>query len=286
MPTTVNPDLRLILARPDLADARLQGLRPARHYAATEALRCLSPSASLRAAPADDAEQMTQLLFGETLEVLEVKDGWAFGQGVRDRYAGYVREDALGAALQEPPSHWVSALRTWVLAEADLKSPVLALLSMNALVRVEDEDGRWRKIEGSGWVFAHHLSPIGVYRDDPAAVALQFLGAPYLWGGRESLGLDCSGLIQNALQACGLSCPRDSDMQFAELGEPIERGDLARGDLVFWDGHVGIMSDKERLIDANGYQMAVTHGVLEAAITRREGAGLGPVTGYRRLVRL
>lgn len=275
-------DPRLTLARGDIAAAELEGLVPARRYVQPQARRCIAPAVPLRGAPDADGEQATQLLFGEIFEVLEEAHGWAFGQSRRDRYVGYVRAGALGAA-GDFPTHWVSALRTFAFAEPNLKTPIRTTLSMNSLVRIEAEDGRFALAADAGWVFKGHLTAIGEGACDHAGVALQFLGAPYQWGGRESLGLDCSALVQNALHAVGRTCPRDSDQQFAELGAPVEAQGLARGDLVFWKGHVSIMTDAEMMVHANGHHMAVTHEPLAPAIARIREAGAGDPLGYRRL---
>ncbi len=268
-------DPRLTLARADLADARLEGVIAAKAYAPTRPWRCVAASAYLRRAPARNAEQLDQLLFGEGFDVLEVQDGWAWGQARRDGYVGYV---ALGDLAQGPgqPTHRVSALRAYAFAAPYLKSPPVALLSLNALVCVQETQGRYARLADSGWTPALQLAPIGVFEDDPAAVAERFLGAPYQWGGRESLGLDCSGLVQQALYACGLACPRDSDQQ-AETGRPVDADDLRRGDLVFWRGHVGMMLDASRMIHANATHMAVAIEPLAEALDR-----IGPATAFRR----
>ena len=194
MPATLPQDRRLVLARPDLAAADLEGVVKARRFAHPEGLVCIRPSAAVRARPDISYEQITQLLFGEAFDVLEEKDGWAFGQAKRDRYAGYVETHALGPPVGLP-THWTSHLRTYAFTEPDVKSPMAGLISMNSLVVVEVAEGRFARVAGLGWVHHGHLRPIGEYRDDPAAVALEYLGAPYHWGGRESLGLDCSGLV-------------------------------------------------------------------------------------------
>jgi cell wall-associated NlpC family hydrolase len=155
-------------------------------------------------------------------------------------------------------------------------------LSLNALVEVVEEAGSLALAADFGWVPVRHLTPVGVFASDPAAVAERFAGAPYLWGGRDSLGLDCSGLVQQSLYACGLACPRDSDQQ-AGLGRDAPRSALARGDLVFWRGHVGMMLDAERLIHANGHHMMVAVEPLALAVSRIEAEeGLRPVA-FRRL---
>ena len=259
-------DPRLILARPDLADAALQGLVKAERFDKTQVFHCAAASTAIRRDPDPSAEQLDQLLFGETFRVLETGRGWGWGQADRDGYVGHVLLADLKPGLIAA-THRVGALRAYAFSRPDIKSRPLALLSLNALVAVEAEEGRFLKAEGSGWIAAVQLKPIGEAETDPAAVAERFLGAPYQWGGRESLGLDCSGLVQQALHACGCSCPRDSDLQQA-LGRPVDQADLTRGDLVFWKGHVGMMLDAERLIHANAFQMQVAIEPLAETIAR------------------
>ena len=208
--------------------------------------------------------------------MLEVKDNWAWGQARRDGYVGFIAmgDLAVGAAQ---PTHRISALRAYGFSKPDIKSAPMGLYSLNVLVRIEAEEGRFAWSEGAGWLASNQLSPIGVFETDPAAVAERFLGAPYQWGGRESLGLDCSGLIQQALYACGLACPRDSDQQ-AGLGAPVDSLNPRRGDLVFWLGHVGMMLDAERLIHANALHMQVSIEPVADALAR-----IGPATAFRRL---
>lgn len=259
-------DARLTLARDDLADQALQGLVKAARFDKTKAFHCAVPAAAVRRAPDAEAEQLDQLLFGETFRALESKGGWAWGQAGRDGYVGHVRLDDLEAGAVAA-THRVSALRAYAFSRPDLKSRPVALLSFNALVAVEAEEGKYLKAEGSGWIAAVQLAPIGLHETDPAAVAERFLGAPYQWGGRESLGLDCSGLVQQALHACGRYCPRDSDQQQA-LGHGVAATHLVRGDLVFWKGHVGMMLDSARLLHANAFHMQVAIEPLAEAVAR------------------
>jgi cell wall-associated NlpC family hydrolase len=274
-------DPRTTLARPDLADRRLEGLVRADRYEPATPFVCSAAAAAIRRAPEAHAEQDSQLLLGETFEVLEERAGWAWGQSRRDGYVGYVARAALGA-LGEAPTHWVRAVRTLALEKPDFKSSALAFVSMNSLVAVDRHDGRFVRAPGLGWIFQDHLSPIGRFGTDLAAAAEQFLGAPYQWGGRESLGLDCSGLIQQAFFACGRGCPRDADQQ-ARLGRTIARRELRRGDLVAWDGHIAMMVGADALIHANSHHMAVEVEPLDDACARIERAGVGRPTGYRRV---
>ena len=274
-------DRRLTLLRDGLADRRLEGLVAADRFVDVTPMQVSAPAASLRKAPASDAEQEDQVLFGETFDVLFETGEFAFGQARRDRYVGYVPIEALSAPVLTP-EHRVSALRTYAFAEPDIKSAIVGLYSLNALVTVQAREGRFAKGARTGWFVEHHLAPIGRFETDYVAIAERFLGAPYQWGGRESLGLDCSGLIQQALCACGRACPRDTDMQRGFFPE-IAEADRRRGDLVFWKGHVAILLDRDTILHANAHHMAVAIEPLSEAIIRIEAAGVGAPLGYRRV---
>lgn len=271
-------DPRTTLARTDLAEQALEGVLRAQAFRPVEPWQCQAPAAPVRKAPDAKAVQLDQVVFGEAFDVLDRKDGWLWGRARRDGYVGWVEQ----AAFAEPvlsPTHRVSAIRTYAFAEPDYKSPPLALLTLNALATVERTENGFAKVARTGWIAEPHLAALDAFEHDPVAVAERYLGAPYQWGGRESLGLDCSALVQQALYACGRGCPRDADMQAAQTGEAIDRTQgLRRGDLVFWGGHVGLMVDEDRIIHANVHHMAVTVEPLADAVARNHEP-----TGYRRL---
>jgi cell wall-associated NlpC family hydrolase len=233
---------------------------------------------------------LTETLRGEEVALFETTaDGWAWVQLAGDRYVGWTPAGALG----EPdpgPTHKVTALRTFVFSEPDIKSPPLAALPLGARVAVndmtEDRNARYALIAPAGAVVLQHLAPVDAFESDFTAVAERFIGTPYLWGGKTGLGLDCSGLVQVALGACGIAAPRDADMQETSVGSQLPLGPdlprLARGDLVFWKGHVGIMRDPETLLHASAHHMAVASELLGVTVARHLGRGL-PITGIRRL---
>ena len=194
---------------------------------------------------------------------------------------GFVEAGAL-ARPGPAPTHRIAAIRTYAFTEPSIKSRAGGPFSINALVSVEAVEGRLSKLAGAGWATTDHLAPIGLFEDDPVAVAERFLGAPYLWGGRESLGLDCSGLVQQALMACGLACPRDADQQEA-LGREIAPAEFGRGDLVFWKGHVAMGCGERRIVHANGHHMATVIEPLGTAVARIAAAGAGGPLAFRRL---
>ena len=281
------PDPRLHAYRADLAADRLRGLVEAERFVTGEPRQVVAASLPLRREPRFDSTLDTEALKGETVTLYAEGEGWAWVQIDRDRYVGYMPSDGLSPKIVAP-THKIAALRSYVYSEPDGKSPTLDLLSLNAFVTARAEEGRFLALEGGGYVVARHTLPVGETADDPVAIAETFVGTPYLWGGRTSIGLDCSGLVQLAAEAAGLSAPRDADMQAAELGEPVSWRDgdeLSRGDLVFWDGHVGIMTSGTQLLHANAHHMAVELEPFAAAKERIKQAGY-EVIGVRRLPRI
>jgi cell wall-associated NlpC family hydrolase len=267
------PDPRLTLARPDLADARLEGVVRAARYDPARPMRVAAPAAPIFRAPDPASERLDELVYGEAFAALAEDGAFVWGQARRDGQVGCVPAAALAPAA-EPPTHRVAAARTYAFASASFKTAARGPFSLNALVRVEAAEGAYSRASDGAWFWTAHLAPIGSFERDPAAVAERFLGAPYLWGGRTSLGLDCSGLIQQALYACGRAFPRDADQQLAQ-GRAIARAEAARGDLAGWRGHIGLLLDETRVIHANSHHMAVVIEPLDEVIERLEAMGRG-----------
>ncbi|MEM9960086.1 MAG: C40 family peptidase [Pseudomonadota bacterium] len=275
-------DPRLLPARPDVAAAHLRETVTADRYADGVAMAVSVPVASLTMTADPGAGTATQLLFGERFTAYDTAADLAWGQAA-DGYVGYLPRACLVPADRRA-THRVAALMTHVYPEPDIKRPPVGQLCFGALIAATAEDPRFVELADGGHVPAQHLVP----REEPAAdwvaEAERFLGAPYLWGGRSPAGLDCSALVQLALQAAGQHCPRDSDMQEAALGRDIDPdGALARGDIVFWRGHVGIMLGASRLLHANAHHMAVAVEPLARTRKRLLAGGDGPVTRAARL---
>lgn len=279
-------DPRLTPARPDLAAQHLRATHPAERYAVGEAAHVRVGVAPVHRRPGADQPLDTQALFGEAVTIYERRDGWAWVQLARDAYVGYVPLTCLGDGAPSAATHRVNVARSFVYARADLKSPVLDALPLGAEVSVTGIEAGFAALAGGGFVFVRHLREASVPAPDPVAVAEALEGVPYLWGGRSSFGLDCSGLVQLGWDLAGVIAPRDSDMQAAGFGEPLDPGadlgGLRRGDLVFWKGHVGIMRDAATLLHANAHHMLVAIEPLAEAIARIEAAGSGAPTGFRR----
>ncbi len=284
MSNDVLPDPRRHAYRSDLAAEPLRGVVQAGRYATGELRQVGAPSVPVRREPRFDATLDTEALLGETVTLYDEREGWAWVQLARDSYVGYMPSEGLVADVVAP-THRVAVLRTYVYPQPDAKTPPLALLSLNARIAVSGAEGKFLALAGGGYVFAGHAAPAGHAEPDFVAVAEAFLGTPYLWGGRTSVGLDCSGLVQLAVEAAGHAAPRDADMQAVELGSALDWRpglELRRGDLVFWEGHVGIMTSGNDFLHANAFHMAVEVEPFADARQRIKAAGY-EVSGVRRL---
>ncbi len=279
-------DRRITPARPDLAALALKGQVNASHFAEGEVMQVVTGSAALRREPRPDAALDTEALMGEAVTVYERFEGWAWGQLAGDGYVGYLPETALGA-LTAPATHTVSAQRTFLYPGPSMKLPPLDVLSLSAQVTVVGTNGNFAVLPSGACLWAAHLTPVGTCEPDFVTVAERFLHVPYLWGGKTSLGLDCSGLTQVSLAAGGIPSPRDSDQLEAALGVALPLDDslsgLQRGDLVFWKGHVGIMRDADTLLHATGHSMTVMSEPLREARDRILSKSFGAITSIRRL---
>jgi cell wall-associated NlpC family hydrolase len=278
-------DPRLTPARDDVAAKYLEGKVKAARFVEGEVFEVSDAIAPLRQAPASDAEQMTEALRGERVTVYDRNgEGWAWGQLVDDGYVGWIPE----AALTQPgaaPTHKVTALRTLAFPGPSIKLPAVEALAMGTKLAITREDGVFA-VTREGWHLPRqHVGPLDAMACDFVAIAEQFVGAPYLWGGKSSLGIDCSGLVQIALTAAGTGCPRDSDMQQEGLGRELtasEAKHLQRGDLIFWKGHVAVVRDATTIVHANAHHMATTVENTQAAIARIKAAG-SEVLAIKRL---
>jgi len=273
-------DPRIHPFRPEIAASFLKGQVEAQRFVDGTRHQVIEPATAVRRAPSHDAPLDTEALYGERVMVYEIEEGWAWGQLETDGYVGWLSANAL-AAPGAAPTHKVTVPRTLCFPAPDIKRPPLAALPMGARLCIMRQDERFA-VTASGWHLPTvHLAPIKAKAADFVAVAESLLGAPYLWGGKTSLGIDCSGLVQVALQAAGRTCPRDSDMQELALGKPVSLAELRRGDFVFWKGHVAIARDAETLIHANAHAMLVTIEETKSAIVRIKAAG-SAVTSVKR----
>jgi prepilin-type processing-associated H-X9-DG protein len=274
-------DPRTTPARPDLAAAHLRGRVAAARFVEGVVQEVIVGQAPQREAPSHGAQLLTEALRGELITVYEQdEEGWAWGQLAGDGHVGWLPAAALLAPGAQA-THKVAALRTLVFPGPSIKLPPTDTLPFGARVAIAREDGSFAITATGGYVPRHHLVELDAVERDFVAVAERFVGVPYLWGGKTTLGIDCSGLVQVALTACGVPCPRDSDMQEHALGWPARLAELRRGDLLFWDGHVAIARDRDTIIHANAFHMQVAIERAAEAVARIRAAGF-EITSVRR----
>lgn len=274
-----SPDSRINPYRTDIAAEHLRGIVDATSYVVGVPLTLYHGIAVLHKEPDTLAEQVSVMRYGDVFTVYETTEQWLWGQCARDGYVGYtVNQGFYDQPLN--PTHRIKKSHSFLFPDPSIKKVPMDTLTFLSGVEVEETDGKFCKLKGGGFIHAHHLTPIAEWAErDIVFTAGRFLGIPYLWGGNTSLGLDCSGLVQIACEAAGIACPRDSDMQAASLGQPVnDLNKLHRGDFVFFPGHVGIMTDPANLLHANAYHGCVVVEPLADVVARGSA-----VTIVRRL---
>jgi cell wall-associated NlpC family hydrolase len=235
--------------------------------------------ADILAKPELSAGMNTQLLKGESVVVHGKAGEWLWVKASADGYVGWILSESVAFGALEA-THRVLAPRTFLYSGCDLKYPRSGYLSMGSVLSVrgfkENRGTRYALLDTGEALIADHLEPVGQYAEDYVAVAEKLLATPYLWGGNTAFGVDCSGLVQLSLRMTGKMVLRDSDMQAATIGQPIDPGAdfvyAARGDLIFWKGHIAIvtgnLNGEPWIIHANGKTMDVAVEPLMQAVQR------------------
>ena len=269
-------DRRLTPFNGRIAHVSLRGQVAAEVFVEGAYARLTAPLTDLDRSPGGPRDR--QVMLGDRVLVLDRRDGWAFLRGDKDGYVGWVPEAALGP--DHPVTHWVAVPSSHLYPEARVQAREIAALPFLAQVEVTGMEGKFARTP-HGFIPLAHLRGVGEWFTDPVAVAEMMAGAPYLWGGNARSGIDCSGLVQGALLACAMACPGDSDQQMALGGEVA--GEVRRGDLIFWPGHVAFVSGPDTIFHATGYGMTTRWEGLAEAIARIDAQGDGPVTARRRI---
>lgn len=234
--------------------------------------------------PAPGAPPDRQVLVGDRFRIVETRGDHVRGVVQKDGYEGWLPAPSLGPVIA--PSHWIAVRTTWGFAAPDIKSEPLIDLHMTSELEARDEKDGWLEVvwgRDRAFVPVDHCRAIAARLRDPVAAARVFLETPYVWAGNTGFGLDCSGLVQAALRATGLSCPADSGAQEQMPGERLAKdAALKAGDLIFWKGHVAMATGPDRIIHANAHHMKVVEEDRATAVARIEASATGPVTSLLR----
>lgn len=236
-------------------------------------MNIIKSSVSMHAEPAAESLLETECLFGETVEVLDQRSDWIYCKLITDNYHGWIKKIGLGKFGN--PTHRVFVKRTFVYLDKHPKSKCLFYLPMGARLGVESFNCGWAKIHlynnkvKIGFVPGKHIVELSHKFKDWVSTAEILDGTPYKWGGRDTLGIDCSSLLQLSYQTYGHIIPRNSSEQIKLKKKNIQKfDDLKRGCVIFWSGHVGIMVDKYNCIHANAYHMTTKIEPLSEIINR------------------
>lgn len=262
-------DPREFAYKSDLAAEYLREIIEADKYSLGETFRIITNVVPMRRCASNSSERVSELLFGEEIIIFETSDEWAWGQSQTDGYVGYVSKNSISNQLRQG-THEVSALRTFVFDEPNIKANVVACLSMTSRIKITDVKNSFSYIESLGWVFEKSICCIGNLELDAVSVAQRYTGTPYLWGGRSSIGIDCSALVQLSLSRVGVLAPRDTDQQAKSVGKFIgdDTTELQRGDLIYMKGHVAIATTPNTILHANAFHMSVEEEGIDKFLHR------------------
>lgn len=286
MPQNEELDKAINPYRNDMAAVKLKNLVQVENYVEPKTYQIIANGAFLKSQADIESPSLTEALRGELIDIYEIKNGFAWGQLQNDYYVGYIETDALSDKIVKY-THKISVLRTYGFAIPKAQGRILNILSLGAQINpIGEAQNGYVNCGDLGFIYEKHIAPIDEFYNDPAQIAQLFLNAPYTWGGKQSIGVDCSGLAQVSFAACGLKLPRDARMQ-EHIGQEIAINSnldgLQRNDLVFWKGHVAIMLDDKNIIHANGLHMMTTIEPLKTANDRYEKLGT-PIRKIRRLI--
>jgi cell wall-associated NlpC family hydrolase len=271
-------DPRIHIARGDLVEIGLAGIVAAGRYTAPLPMIAARPHTPLSTEPDAAAPAVSELLHGEAFDVYDIQsdrmnNDWAFGRTLHDGYTGWLPLAALADPPEAPaPAHLITARSAPVFARPDIKAPILHHLPMGAQIHAVPS-ARFLALAGGGHVHKAHVAPHAALHQilAPLAIARLFADAPYVWGGRTPNGVDCSGLVQSALAACNIPCPRDSDQQRGSLGTRIDPADAQAGDIAFFPGHVGFLTAQGHIFHANAHWMRTMEEPLADVLARLGG---------------
>ncbi len=281
-PTKYIDDPRLLAANENVAALELKGSVKAKKFVKGDRYQGCQPVTGIYQKP--NGTLTCELLCGNDFRVLEQVEGWCFGQVIKDGYVGYTLAKNLTPATDK--THYVNTLGTGIYQQGDIKSKFLKWLPHGTRLRVAGTEGRFARLASGQFVTVNHLRKIGDWEGDFVSIAERYLDVPYLWGGNSPLGIDCSGLVSNALTHVGMESSRDSDQQFADLGILLDKSERPRrGDLVFWEGHVGIMVNEHMMLHATAHHMLVVMESLKTVMSRIEASKEARFLGLKRLNR-
>lgn len=262
-------DPRIHIARGDIVEIALASIVAAGRYTAPMSMVGAAPRTPLRTEPDAMAAAASELLHGEFFDVYDMQNDWAFGRTLHDQYTGWLPLAALADPPEEPaPEHIITARSAPVFARPDIKAPILHYLPLGGRIHAVPS-AKFVALATGGHVHKQHIAP--QKSSTPLGIARMFAGAPYVWGGRTPEGVDCSGLIQSALAACQIACPRDSDQQRESLGTKIDPSVAGKGDIAFFPGHVGMLTAPDMLLHANAHWMRVIEEPLAHVLARLGG---------------
>ena len=237
-------------------------------------MNIINSSLFMKSDPTETSPLETECLFGETVEILDECSDWVYCRLNTDNYCGWIKKKGLGKLRN--PTHRVLVKRSLIYIDKNSKSNCFFYLPMGAKLLVENIKSDWAEISfyynnkiQIGYVPSKHIVNLDHTVKDWVSTAQLLEDTPYKWGGRDTIGIDCSALLQLSYQTYGEALPRNTSQQVKLKKKHVEKiNELKRGCVIFWDGHVGIMIDRLNCVHANAFHMKTKTEPLDQIINR------------------
>ncbi len=209
-----------------------------------------SPVANINSKPSEKSEITSQILYGEKFKILSKKNGWLKIKTNFDNYVGFIKKSKFNKNFK--PTNKICKLKSKIFKKINNKFvPTNNFLYFASGISIKNFNKDYVEFERNKWIKKKDIKKIDHYEKNYIKIVKLFLGSKYLWGGKTSIGIDCSALIQIYFYYNRVFFPRDTKDQI-KFCKKKSKKKLYRGDIIFWKGHVGMCIDRSKFIHAYG----------------------------------